>query len=326
MSLLEKLFKPKPEPEPKTENVLPGRIGYDSTELRELIIRWVENEGWKLSTFLNILERMGVKGNLHLSNLDKDNFSFTCVAGKEEPVQITLRFGDAFDFCSEIWITKGEETKRYELWSRSDAHGKAIIQEKGRFLQRDGKRLESFYCEFFCHRSLYFGDTKILRVEINEPQGSEDEKKVLRNAEAIEDYLISLEKPVSAQKVYQEVIKLLGFSEEDIRACDKIIVAYRDVVTTDKDKKEEETRSLVYLKNGEMQEYGILENGETYLVCRNGNWRYISDTVKIYFTAETKNCNVVMENAGTDQVKHMQLAQLMEQVEMRISELWQHVQ
>ena len=77
MSLLEKLFKPKPEPEPKTENVLPGRIGYDSTELRELIIRWVENEGWKLSTFLNILERMGVKGNLHLSNLDKDNFSFT---------------------------------------------------------------------------------------------------------------------------------------------------------------------------------------------------------------------------------------------------------
>ena len=50
MSLLEKLFKPKPEPEPKTENVLPGQIGYDSTELRELIIRWVENEGWKLST------------------------------------------------------------------------------------------------------------------------------------------------------------------------------------------------------------------------------------------------------------------------------------
>ena len=43
-------------------------------------------------------------------------------------------------------------------------------------------------------------------------------------------------------------------------------LAYRDVVTTDKDKKEEETRSLVYLKNGEMQEYGILENGETYLV------------------------------------------------------------
>ena len=33
MSLLEKLFKPKPEPEPKTENVLPGSL--PATQVKE---------------------------------------------------------------------------------------------------------------------------------------------------------------------------------------------------------------------------------------------------------------------------------------------------
>ena len=38
---------------------------------------------------------------------------FKCVTALNTEVTIHLCFGDEIDFLSEIWITEGEETKRY---------------------------------------------------------------------------------------------------------------------------------------------------------------------------------------------------------------------
>lgn len=329
MGLKEQLAKLLSQQHGKREvgqvRLFPAEISYDSEELKNLIIRWTENEGWAPQAFLDILETLGIKPPLHLSNLDKEDASFTCVSGKEEPIGISLRFGDFFDFCTEIWITKGEETNRYELWDSEDAPNRRAIRRQGRIISRAERMLENYYCEHFYNRTLSFGDTHILRVELHTAGNQKINEKIAKSAETLEAYLLELEEPVSAQKVYEELIKLLDFSEEDIRATDKILIDYRAIKENGK-KKKEESRSLVYQKAGEMQEYGVLENGETFLVYRNRNWRYIGDVAQIYFNAELGKCNVMFGSTSMEDMKHLQITELMERVENRIFKLWENVE
>lgn len=312
---------------PKNTTVFPTGISYDSEELRRLIVQWTENESWTPKTFLEILEEIGVKAPVRLSNLDKEKNSFTCLSADGTTVGLELFFGDMFDFNSEVRITRGEETLCYYVWSSSDTPDVVTIKKQIRILKRGNKKLESYYCEYFCHRTLYFGDTHILRVDVDEPAGSKDKNKTQKNAEFIEEYLMDLSEPVSAQEIYKKVIQLLDFSKEDVQNSEKIMIAYCTVETDEEgNKSKEEGRSIVYQRKGEMVDYGVLENGETFLVCRNGDWKYISDSVKIHFTADSGKCSVKMQNATIDQMKQLQTAQLIEQVRARISQLRNHVE
>lgn len=315
------LFRPKKQ-EPKRKVEIPFRVPCDTSELFDLIVRWTDNEGWAPAMFLCILKEVGIPNPQKFCNMDKEDDSFDCQTA-EGTVRISLCFGDPIDFCSEVWIGRGERTEHYKVWERSDEPGKAQIKREATTIQKDGKELYSFYCEFCCHRTLRFGDKHILRVEIAEPDKQNKQGKALHNADLIEEYLMELEEPISAQKVYSDVIQLLEYTMTDIQMADKILVSYNDLKEgAEDDRNQETTRSIVYKKKGQMQEYGVLENGETFVVCKNGDWHYIGPVAKINFCAETAGCSVALENSSLDTLQHLQVNDLMQHAGNKVSQLW----
>lgn len=71
---------------------------------------------------------------------------------------------------------------------------------------------------------------------------------------------------------------ILGFSNEDISNSKNITISYSKTVG-----KEEHVLSEIILLNGDMMEYAVLENGETFHVSKNGYWRYFSDGIEISY-------------------------------------------
>jgi len=144
--------------------------------------------------------------------------------------------------------------------------------------------------------------------------------KIFNNPTALEEYLMALEEPVSAQEVYKETWKLLQLTEEDIQNETFVRVSYVDV----QDEKET-VRGIVDQSWGVMQEYGVLENGETFVVCRDGNWRYVNDSAKIYFFAKTQSYRVDWKEAKADESMQSQISKTVEHAKKRISQMWDFV-
>ena len=188
----------------------------DTSELKELITKWTRNEGWKFKDFATFVELIGVKTPVKLSNWDEEKYSFKCVTALNTEVTIHIRFGDWIDFCSELWVTEGEETRKY-ITNRNSEKGKTVpkVTLQGRIITRNGKELSSYYSEFHCYRTLKLDDTHMLKVKIDEPNGGSlgnPDAAVLKNCQQVEEYLLSLDSSLVVAQVYDRVMELLGFS------------------------------------------------------------------------------------------------------------------
>lgn len=147
--------------------------------------------------------------------MDEEGRLFKCTTALGTEVYISLFFGDWMDYVSEICVTSGEETKRYMTNSNSKTEKrvpKATLE--GRTIKRCGKEVASYYCEFFCHRTVKLDDTHILKVELDEPNKHEkkSEISVLRNYEDVEEYLLGLDTSLDVDEVYGNMMKFLNFS------------------------------------------------------------------------------------------------------------------
>ena len=123
--------------------------------------------------------------------------------------------------------------------------------------------------------------THELNVEIDEPNGgsyNEPNAAVLKNCQQVEEYLLSLDDSLVVSQVYDRVMELLGFSNEDISNSRNILFSYIETVGEEK-----RTRSEISKKNGVMQEYAVLEDGETFHVSKDGSWKYMSNNTRIVY-------------------------------------------
>ena len=295
----------------------------DTAELKDLITKWTQNEGWKFADFATFVELTGVKTPIKLSEWDEENHSFKCSTALNKEVTMAIYFGDWIDFCSELWVTDGEETRRY-ITNTNVEKGKTIpkVTLQGRTIIRDGKELSSYYCEYFCHRTLKLDETHTLKIEIDEPCKYDEKSEVfvLRNCANIEEYLLGLDNSLNVAQVYDKLIELLSFSKEDISNSEKILIAYVETVD-----KEERTRSKILINKGEMQEYAVLENGETFHVFKNGDWKYFSDDGRrIVYIAEKKQYNFSITGSH-NRITSISPFGILCRAEGRISELWKFV-
>lgn len=300
-----------------------NEIACDTAELKELITKWTRNEGWEFENFADFIELVGVKTPVKLSEWDEESKSFKCVTALNTEIRISLFFGDWIDFCSEIRITDGDETKCY-ITNSNSKKGKSVpkVTLQRRNIKRCGKELNSYYCEYFCHRMLKLDDTHVLKVEIDEPDKYEKKSEifVLRNCEYIEEYLLGLDNSLVVVEVYEKIMELLNFSSEDISKCGKILISYIETVD-----KEERVRGKVFLTEGKMQEYAILENGETFHVFEDGSWRYLSDSgIRIVYLEELKHHSFSITGAE-ESIVNANPSEIMSRVKEKISELWKFV-
>lgn len=234
MNWLSKVFCP--------QFAISAEISCDSKELYDLIARWTDNEGLKPNDFADLLCIIGEEPPFQLSNFIPQEKSFDCISCSGHAFHVSLRLGDHFDFCSEIKITDGEKTDIYEVFSTTSDPSKIHVSHSGRIILSGSKSLESYYRKDLCHRTLRFSNNQVLHVNLNEASDSGTaEIKVLRNTAAVEKYLIGLTAPVNAYDVYNNVIRILAFSEEDVRQADNIAIFYQE---------DEVTRSMVSFSRG----------------------------------------------------------------------------
>ena len=193
---------------------------------------------------------------------------------------------------------------------------------ESRTIKRCGKEVASYYCEFFCHRTVKLDDTHILKVELDEPNKHEkkSEISVLRNYEDVEEYLLGLDTSLDVDEVYGNMMKFLNFSDEDIYSCDKILISYIETIG----KKERERGKILEIR-GKTQEYAVLEDGETFHVFKNGNWIYLSYSgVEIVYRKDTQRYEFSVAG-DRNSIIDTYPGEIMDQVSMKISNLWRFV-
>ena len=114
-------------------------------------------------------------------------------------------------------------------------------------------------------------------------------------------------------------MELLGFSDEDISNSKKILFSYIETVG-----EEQRMRSKIFKKNGVMQDYAILENGETFHVSRNGSWKYLYNNTRIvYFKEQDRYLFSISGSEGN--ITTSTPSETMNRVKERISRLMDFV-
>lgn len=292
----------------------------DSPEIKEIITKWTSSEGWKFEDFATFIKIIGLKTPVKLSDLDEKERSFKCVTARNKEVIISFSFRGWYEGEPKIFIKDGEEKRIYAINSNSKkGNDVPKITLMSRSITRNGKELESFYSAYFCNRTLKIDENHKLIVKINEPERETyymPDAKVLRNCQKVEEYLLSLDNSLVVGDVYDKLMNLLGFSDDDIAKSNKIMISYKEII-----KKEEKTRSKILMKKGKMQEYAVLEDGKTYHVFRNGNWNYISDD-GIAICYIKKNERYVFLVIGAEKnIINVNPSEIISTVQARINEL-----
>ena len=77
-----------------------------------------------------------------MSEWDKEKYSFKCITALNTEVTMSIWF----DSCPELWVTEGEETRRYVTnsnYEKGKTIPKVTLQE--RTIKRDGKKIRNYY-------------------------------------------------------------------------------------------------------------------------------------------------------------------------------------
>lgn len=300
-------------------------ISYESPKLEKFIKEWMKNvECDSEERFIYYLEQAGVKSIRNFTNYNSKNNSFRCVNTSLEEFIIVLHFRDSYYMYPTISVTKSEITERYELdFDDLDQSNMPILKLVSRQIKRTPKVLECIFNKVSCERILKIGNNQIIKIYIQEPNFPLDfitnEIMCHRSSLEIEEYLLSIYLKYNTEQIYEKIIEFLEFSSKDIENSKKILISYSEKI--------EETiveRSKILIANGKMQEYAILENGETFHVFNNGNWRYVSETVHIDYNAKTQR--YVFSMRGPENIIfNTNQREIMDSVKKRIAKLWHKV-
>lgn len=297
------------------------KVVCDNSFLKRRIAMWLNNEGWEYEDFAYFIELLGIKTPVKLSQWNEENRSFKCLTALYTEVSISICYGSWMENSSEIHITEGEETRKYTINPKCENDVPSVTLS-GRTIKKNGKELTSYYSKYLCYRTLMLDATHSLKIEIDEPSKPEEESEifVLRNCTDFENYLLGLDNSPVVSEVYRTTMQYLGFSDEDISNSEKILISYIETVD-----KSEHVLSKIFFKNGKMQEYAILEDGETFHVFRDGSWKYSSGGGIRIFYLEKKKHHVFSITGTEDSITNANPNEIVSRVKKKISELWKFV-
>ncbi|MCX8074070.1 MAG: hypothetical protein N2749_00585 [Clostridia bacterium] len=237
-------------------------------EIVQLIIDWTKN-GEPIKSLMELLRQIDVKFPIKLSELSgKHNETFTCKTADGKELKISLYFGDFFEDFDELHVELCGKTSRYNYFI-----DKLKLKLQSTHIEREGVKLSSYYCEYFCHRTLTMSDGSEIILNVDEPE-LENEKniQVLNNAEAIEEFLLSMviTPKISFYECYQKIKELYQFSNETM----KLINVFKFCISKKINEKYSYIQDSIVLNKGVLQQYANTIFGETTLWNMDGTWSY----------------------------------------------------
>lgn len=253
-------------------------------ELKKFIQRWLKPLGWKFKNFAELLELLGIRQPINLTDFNKENMTFKCVTEKSE-FKVFFRFEDNIYKKSTIVVDQKDGSIEYAVYYN---YKKSKIIEKNdiflikRLLRQEGRELSCSYEEYGCKWSIVINKNDILTIEVN----NYNIYAALGISKKIEKYLLSIVSLAdkSTEELYGELLPII-VSNKDISEFKKILISH-----TDKVNKRNRLKSKILFENGEKIEYAVLKDEIMYYVNKNGLWKCIYKDIEIKGKVSHFNC------------------------------------
>lgn len=249
----------------------------DTPELEAFIKRWLQNEGLNLKDFANFMQSIGLETPVVFTSLNKKGKSFKCVTANNSELMISVLSSDLIDYFPRIIVESQKETKTYEIITKGSSPSIRLLNKTVREINRE---LACIYEKFSCFLTLKldYDTTLELTFNFNDTRGFNGlhDTMIFRNFKAVEMYLLTLCDFSSIFEVYNTIMELLDFPEN---GSIDISISYLQTLN-----QREYVRERVVFGKGLLQEYTVLENGETFNVFRDGRWVYSCDNVNVLFS------------------------------------------
>ena len=306
----------------KTENSLREKVTFDSDQIKQLAAKWLYGEKWQLADFPTFLELVGILTPVYLSDLNKSADSFKCVDKFNNEFTISLKLGSDIGGLSEIWVANKTILKKYEIPFNMKVithhFEKPTVSLKSKTISvGNSKTLTILYSKLFCTRILKVDNTT-LTIILSEPNGGTANRgtsAVLKNAALIDGYLLGLA-TIDLDTIYKKITALLGFSDDVISSCEKILFSYSKTVG-----KNEVILAKILKKRGKLLEYAISNDGETFHVFENGSWKYISCTTRISYNSKEGVYSLSLTTRSETKLDDFTLVKLFPRIKKRVHKL-----
>ena len=291
-----------------------NKVSCDSKELKDRIEIWLKRVALQFEDFATLLEQVGVKSPVELSDWNEEEKSFKCLTSLKTEITIWLTVGGLLQSCSGIRLAEGETIREYMVIT--DWEGLEFVYKMVPIcvvIKRNGKELYSHYDISSCESVLTLDETHKLIFEMH--MLNKGRTYVANKSHQIEGYLLGLDNSLVASQIYDKMMELMEYISEN----EYLSIGYFETIDG-----EEHLLSKVVVKNGEVQMYAVREGKETFYVFRDGEWRYLSeDGTKIVHMAEG---NYTLSITGAkERIIGTNLSETMKRAETKINELLKFV-
>lgn len=276
-----------------------SNVKISDSDLRKLVINWTGKKEQSIDVFCKLLQSIGIVTPVKLSNFNDKENSFDCITDDGKTLSLALWFGN-WDDLSQLVVTEGELCSYYNYHDGSE---NVHLELQSTVIKRDNRGLYNYYCEFFCNRGVTLLDDYYVTVDVYEPEPrNENNVRILESKQSIENYLLGLTFPCTAQDIYEKVMELYGFDNDIVTTIKSIKVSVEKILSKDKngnaDKKR--TMSAIFMNYGKVYQYVINEDEVAYSIAKNGDWFYATPYARYNFSSETNRISVTIEADETE--------------------------
>lgn len=231
-----------------------SNVKISDSDIEKLVINWTGMKEQSINVFCKLLQSIGIITPITLSNFNDEDNSFDCITADGKTLSLALRYrmyGDTDDF-SQIIVKERELCSyyNYHTWYKN-----IHLELQSTVIKRNNSRLHNYYCEFFCNRDLTLPDDYYVTVSVDEPEPrNKNNIRVLNSKLSIENYLLSLTFPCTAQDIYDKVMELYGFDDSIISKIPFIKVSVEKILSKRKNGDPERKRivSIIFVKYGKI--------------------------------------------------------------------------
>ena len=272
-----------------------SNVKISDSDIRNLVINWTGKKEQSIDVFGKLLQSIGILTPVKLGNFNDKENSFDCITDDGKTLSLALEYGGLDVSFPQVIVKEGELCSHYnyDKWSEN-----IHLELQFTVIERNNSRLFNYYCEFFCDRKLTLPSDYYITVDVYEPEPcNKNRVRVLDSKLSIENYLLRLTFPCTAQDIYEKVMELYGFDDSIVPTIQSIKVSVEKILSKDKrgnvDRKR--TMSAIIMKYGKVYQYTINEGDVVYSIAENGDWFYATPYACYSFSADTNYISVTIE-------------------------------
>ena len=280
----------------------------NSTQCKELIEKWMENENWTFNDFADLLRQININLPITLEKIyqsgrkgDEKIYTIYAKTSDNSSLLISPEFGLDNIRSSTLSISNSDGANCYVLPHKSDRIHQPILYLKNRTILKTEKYYtKNLYSVFsepgYYYYSLSFGVTEFYPAELtisfrtsrNEsPKTYSDFKEKFK---IIENYLLELDEQDARQamKIYQKLIDLLELTEEEIQTSFNLNVSYDTPIKNPSAFNHCRVLSGVFFENGKLVKLATLDQDlQSFVVRENGNWEFKNGITNLKYEKKT---------------------------------------